>query len=185
MSVRDTAYAQTLFPSLMGDENWGAEFSMCGLYRYALWRVWDASRSFLVVILLNPSTATHEVNDPTIVRCIARATAMGYGGLIVLNAFAWRDTDPAKMKAAFDPIGIYNDEVILEYCNAPTTGLVLCGWGKDGAHRQRDAQLLAMLRDRSIEPWALGFNGDGSPKHPLYVPYSAKLVTIPPKVLIA
>lgn len=183
MTVRDTVFEQMLFPSLSGDESWGAEFSVCQLYRYRLWRIWDADKKPLVVLLLNPSTATHEVNDPTVTRCIVRAMNMGYGGLIVLNAFAWRSTDPGGMLAAADPVGPYNDEIIVEVCKeAP---LVVCGWGKHGTHRQRDALLLAMLRENGIEAWALGFNNDGTPKHPLYVPYAATPVAMPPRILVA
>lgn len=172
--MRDTTIRTTMFPSLVGNEEWGAEFSACERYRYRLWRKWDPSRPPLVVILLNPSTATHEVNDPTVTRCIMRAQAMGFGGLVVLNAFAWRDTDPEKMKSAPEPIGIHNDEVILEVCAA--AGAVLCGWGTHGGYRYRDAQLLALLRENGIKPGALGFNGDGTPKHPLYVPYAAPVI---------
>jgi hypothetical protein len=180
---RDTDIQYTHFLMTGMTETWSAEFSLCQLYRYTLSRVWDSKLALLVYILLNPSTATHERNDPTITRCITRALEWGYGGVVVLNAFAWRDTSPKAMLAAFDPVGQYNDEVILEVCKAAP--LVICGWGKHGTHRGRDARVLALLREHGITPWALGFNIDGTPKHPLYVPYEASLQQIPPKVMVA
>lgn len=174
---RDTIIERTTLGSLLEPEIWGAEFSACMRYRYQLFRIWDSTKPALVVCLLNPSTATHEINDPTVTRCMVRAVRLGYGGLIVLNAFAWRDTDPEDMKRAADPVGAFNDGVIEEICRSAP--LVIVGWGKDGAHRGRDAEVLALLRRCGVTPWALGLNGDGTPKHPLYVPYDAELVEVP------
>ncbi|WP_454753949.1 DUF1643 domain-containing protein [Cupriavidus necator] len=48
----------------------GCVHSDCEQYRYRLWRYWDASRPTLGFMMLNPSTADHQVNDPTITRCL-------------------------------------------------------------------------------------------------------------------
>ena len=47
----------------------GAVFSDCERYRYRLWRVWDEGKPKACFVMLNPSTATHEVLDPTVTRC--------------------------------------------------------------------------------------------------------------------
>ena len=47
----------------------GATISTCEKYRYQLWRKWDEGKKCLVFIMLNPSTADAENNDPTITRC--------------------------------------------------------------------------------------------------------------------
>lgn len=57
----------------------GCILSDCEQYRHRLWREWDASRPGLGFIMLNPSTADHQVNDPTITRCLQRALAGKYG----------------------------------------------------------------------------------------------------------
>lgn len=85
--------------------NGGAHFSRCRRYRYALWRQWQAAGPMLMLIGLNPSTADAERNDPTIRRCIGFAHDWGFGGVWVLNLFAWRATLPADLKAAADPVG--------------------------------------------------------------------------------
>jgi len=47
-----------------------AVLSRDGLYRYALRRVWDPARPAVLFIGLNPSTADHRIDDPTIRRCV-------------------------------------------------------------------------------------------------------------------
>ena len=51
----------------------GAVFSDCQRYRYRLWRTWDSSKKPLVMVMLNPSIADAEQNDPTVERCQRRA----------------------------------------------------------------------------------------------------------------
>ena len=48
----------------------GAILSRNRLYRYVLWREWDARKGTCVFIGLNPSTADETVDDPTLRRCI-------------------------------------------------------------------------------------------------------------------
>jgi hypothetical protein len=120
--------------------------------------------------MLNPSTANHSENDATVERCQRRATTMGYGGLHVANLFAWRSTDPRVLATLPDPVGPDNDQAIVAASKA--AGIVICGWGKDGTVHGRDRQVLALLRHAGVQPYALQFNKDGSPKHPLYVAYA-------------
>lgn len=177
----------------------GATFSPCRRYRYALWRCWDERKPAMMVVLLNPSTADETENDPTVERCERRARRTGHGTLIVTNLYALRSTDPAALYAADDPVGPENDATILRSARTlwlpelyePTGAAetvpipqhqVLCGWGEHGerVRRGRPAALIALLRAiRSpvrCTPVALAVNQDGSPRHPLYVPYAAQPV---------
>ena len=95
-----------------GDAQSTALYSDCLSYRYSLRRVWDLNGKRVHFVMLNPSTATEVQNDPTVERCERRARALGYGAFCVTNIFAWRETDPKKMRAVPDPIGAYNDEAI-------------------------------------------------------------------------
>lgn len=153
------------------------EFSPCRQYRYTLWRGWTLADAmgisefnslakfgnYLMVIGLNPSTADETKDDPTIRRCIGFAKRWGFGALCMTNLFAWRDTDPEKMKGAAEPVGEANDlwlKLISEQA-----GMILAAWGNHGAHAGRDEFVRKFLPPLNC----LGTNKDGSPKHPLYV----------------
>ncbi|MDD5001528.1 MAG: DUF1643 domain-containing protein [Thiomonas arsenitoxydans] len=161
-----------LFP-----EHTGATFSPCRYYRYTLWRTWDTSKPACLFLMLNPSTADETDNDPTVERCQRRAVAMGYGGLVVCNIFAYRSTDPGVLYTASDPVGPDNDVAIV--AQAQAAGLVVCGWGTHGALQGRGAAVLSMLRDAGVTPHALRINRDGSPQHPLYVGYARQPFAMP------
>jgi len=149
----------------------GCILSDCEQYRYRLWREWDASRPALGFIMLNPSTADHQVNDPTITRCMQRALAGKYGRLEVVNLFPLRSTDPAGLQTHSAPLGredIANGAVMdaINRCS-----LVICAWGAHKAAPARAAEVLRIVRmcGRGNLLHHLGMNKDGSPKHPLYI----------------
>ncbi len=89
-----------------------AVYSDCERYRYSLTRTWDESAQRVVYIMLNPSKATEQHNDPTIERCERRSRALGSGAFCAVNIFGWRETDPFKMRKASDPVGADNDREI-------------------------------------------------------------------------
>ena len=86
-----------------------AEFSPCGRFRYTLTRTWDTTLPSVAFIMLNPSVANAEDDDPTIRRCIGFAKSWGKGKLLILNLYAYRATIPADMwkaeKAGTDILG--------------------------------------------------------------------------------
>lgn len=153
-----------------GDTN-GAEYSPCELYRYALWRNWhwDGYDKRLIVIGLNPSTATETIDDPTIRRCIRFAKSWDLGGYVMLNLFGFRSTDPAGMKAAADPVGLANDDTIRRFAIDRPGALTLAAWGNHGSHRDRAREVVAMFKAAGVPLYCLAVNRDGSPKHPLYI----------------
>lgn len=141
-----------------------ATFSACEKYRYRLWRRWS-NEPKLTYILLNPSTATADVDDPTVGRCHARAMREGFGAFEVVNLFALRSTDPKVLRLSVDPVGPLNDSAILDAC--ADAGRIVCAWGKHGSYLGRDSSVLALLDTRLLH--CLGRNKDGTPKHPLYL----------------
>tara|TARA_Y100000739_G_C20611082_1_gene468641 strand:- start:3384 stop:3893 length:510 start_codon:yes stop_codon:yes gene_type:complete len=147
-----------------------ATYSDCGCYRYSLSRVWEPKKKKLTFVLLNPSTATELQNDPTVERCERRARTLGFGGFLVCNIFAWRDTSPEKMKKAYDPIGNHNDNAILDACVWGDT--IICAWGTHGSHLNRGEKVLKMIKTISKNPYHLGLTKAGYPKHPLYISYN-------------
>lgn len=147
-----------------------AVFSTCRKYRYSLWRQW-ANTDYVLFIGLNPSTATEFVDDPTIRRCMDFAQGFGGGALCMANIFAWRDTDPRKMKAAADPIGPDNDDALLKL--AKSARLVIAAWGVHGSHLQRSQRVIELLSG-VCTLYCLGKTKDGFPKHPLYLPKNSR-----------
>ncbi len=83
---------------LFNAENTGAEFSSCRKYRYILWRIWDKDKPRIMFIGLNPSTANESNNDPTIRRVQKFAFDWGFGGVYMLNLFAYITPYPKELK---------------------------------------------------------------------------------------
>lgn len=152
-----------------GDADSEALYSPCGTYRYLLTRRWGEG-GLLLYVMLNPSTATEERNDPTIERCERRARMLGHGGLAVANLFGFRATYPADLRAAPDPVGPENDAVLMQA--AAGAGTILCGWGTHGALMGRGPLVAAQLRSTGLPVCHLGLTRDGHPRHPLYVGYA-------------
>lgn len=143
-------------------------FSPDRRYRYALWRHWGQTSvpHYLMVIGLNPSTADETQDDPTVRRCIAYAKAWRFDALCMTNLFAFRATDPERMKLEPDPIGPDCDEWLVTV--ALRAGAVLAAWGVHGQHWLRAEAVMRTFDERLIRMHALGVTKDGHPRHPLY-----------------
>ena len=146
-----------------------AVFSDCQRFRYTLTRTWDESKPTVAFLALNPSIATAEIDDPTIRRCIGFAKSWGYGGLLILNLFAYRATLPSDMKKAakrgVDVIGGERNwvESLKRYAAEFGCEMVVAAWGTHGGERGR------MVKRQWPELRCLAVNADNSPKHPLYL----------------
>ncbi|MGW9268909.1 DUF1643 domain-containing protein [Microbacterium sp. NPDC055599] len=138
-------------------------------YRYSLTRVWDESLPLVTFVLLNPSTADDVELDPTLRRCVGFARREQFGGMRVLNLYAFRATKPKVMLAAPDPIGIDNDKAL-----ASATGVVIAGWGTN-ARATRVSRAVTLLPKLK----ALKTTKDGHPQHPLYVRRESALIDWP------
>ena len=157
---------QHLFPARCGpDLMCSAVFSTDPeqAWRYELRRVWERRGKLVAFVGLNPSTADETHDDPTVRRCIGFAERWGYGGLIMLNAFAFRATDPYDMITADDPVGTENDRHIL--AATAEASLTVVAWGNHGRWAGRSAHLMTLMGRVS----ALDINTTGEPRHPLYV----------------
>jgi hypothetical protein len=139
-----------------------AKLSDCRKYRYSLWRIWDQSKSYVLFIGLNPSTADEIEDDPTLIRCMNYAKSWGYGGVCMANLFAFRSTDPKVMLKANDPVGQDNDRWLVEL--SQKAGLVVAAWGNSGSFMGRSHQVKQLLSNLHC----LKMNKSGEPAHPLY-----------------
>jgi len=146
-------------------------FSPDRVYRYTLlhtWRQPDEQPHYICWIALNPSTADENQLDPTLRRIRGFSQAWGYNGFQMLNAFAFRATDPKKMEAAADPVGPENDAYLL--AETAKTDRVICAWGNHAACCNRQDQIRRLLHDRPL--CYLRLTSRGFPSHPLYLPAS-------------
>lgn len=151
----------------------------CHPHRYALTRQWMPHLPWFVYVMLNPSTADAFLLDPTITRCRARALRLGAGGLVVLNAYGLRSTDPRGLRQHPDPVGWHNDAVAITYLSTLRIERVIVGWGSDPTLMRmgRDRQMLTLLRACGATPWRIGppTGVGGQPRHPLYLGYDLEL----------
>lgn len=153
-----------------------AELSADGVYRYDLTRRWGSS-GLLTFVMLNPSTADADVDDPTIRRCMGFARRDGFGGIRVVNLYALRTTRPVHLWEHADPVGPENDLTISDaldraaFADMP----VVCAWGAN-ARPDRVAWFRELAaEDQPVDLVALRVTKAGAPGHPLYLPASAPL----------
>lgn len=146
-------------------------------YRYALTRSLDNGshhKGSCLFIMLNPSTADAESNDPTITRCIRYARDWGYGELWVGNLFAFRASLPSDLIKTKYPVGPENDEYINRM--ADKADLILCAWGAHGVAYGRGRQVADSLTEGGKDLFCIPGPDDqplltakNQPRHPLYL----------------
>lgn len=146
-----------------------AVISECGKYRYVLTRKipqpirWNKPCLF---VMLNPSIADAEIDDPTIRRCLGFASREGCTSLTVVNLFAYRATSPVHLGRTRDPVGPENDRHIQEQVAAHASGWIVAAWGSHKIAIARSKHVWPMLGD----VYCLGkTTALGMPGHPLYV----------------
>ena len=132
-------------------------------YRYVLSRIWDETKPKVMIIGLNPSTADETEDDPTIGRCISFSKSWGYGGVYMLNLFAFRATQPKDMFNAENPIGLENNSYIEIY--SKKVEKIVCAWGNHGTYKNRGNE----IREKFDKLFYLTLNQTGEPAHPLYL----------------
>jgi len=158
-----------------------AKISDDGAYRYRLDRVWDEG-PLVVWAMLNPSTADGETDDPTLRRVLAFSHGWGFGGLVVVNLFAYRASKPTTLRYVDDPVGPGNVEAVSTAVGV--SELVVCAWGAGvdlPALRDRKGTDIAAIAGGWGVPMAcLGRTEKGRPVHPLYVAAGAKPIPYGP-----
>lgn len=154
-----------------------AVISGCERYRYQLVRQWrdDADSKVLHWVMLNPSTADADLDDPTIRKCIGFARFNGFDGISVVNLFAYRSTSPKELtwqRGRVDVVGPEND---LWISKIPLNATVVCAWGSYIEQQPslwwRHNAVKNMLAGRDLRCVKLS----RQPWHPLYVKYGPLL----------
>lgn len=151
-----------------------------GENRFWLLRDWahgDVAKA-ITFVMLNPSIADSEVDDPTIRKCIGFAQRLGYGRMYVVNLFSLRATNPQELR--FRSGRVLSNLAAIRSRLQVADGVVFA-WGASILQappdpRARALRCLAEIAvELDVEPWCLGISKDGHPRHPLMLPYSAKL----------
>jgi hypothetical protein len=135
-------------------------------------------KKFVVFGMLNPSTASPWLNDPTVTRCCSFARTWHVTDLIVLNLYGLMSTDPSELLTHQDPVGSENDatwDMGLRIAKTADAPLFVAAWGAHRMTKLRDRFVLGLVQGLHLRPHCLGMTADGSPRHPLYVSNSAKL----------
>jgi hypothetical protein len=151
-----------------------AVISECGRYRYKLQRAWTPSPlCFVGWVMLNPSTADADIDDPTIRRCMAFSESWGFHGMYVANLYAYRSTDPSFLSRMASDIasGIENDGHLADI--ALMSDRVICAWGVPGGKLIPEA--LWPYREKCYH---LGLTASGAPKHPLYLAKTTPMTSL-------
>lgn len=152
-------------------------------YRWWLFRCWAGSLPLIIWIMMNPSTADHQKNDPTILKIIRYSTKWGYGAVLVLNIYAFRTSRPENLPQVMkDAVGKANDwwiRTIFKFAvrkNIP----VVCAWGVK--HKERGCQVRQVAAGLGLHLQCLEVALNAEPKHPRFLseglrprPFQSKL----------
>jgi len=117
-----------------------ATLSDCKKYRYSLLRKWDEGAT-LLFIMLNPSTADAEKDDPTVRKCITLAKKYGFGSLYIGNLYGFRATNPRDvLKLGLrDAEGPRNESMLRAMIQKSSKIIVAWGnHGVQGTHRVKE-----------------------------------------------
>ena len=157
-----------------------AEMSPCGTYRWTLTRTWSSAGGRVCFIGVNPSTADHCLDDPTVRRWTHFARAWGYNGFTAVNLYPFRSSSPAECRtwSRWDERGPdWYARDALYFANLPTVvreakaaALVVACWGA-GAWDPEFVDHVVEEITSGEAPWpdlhCLAVSRDGSPVHPM------------------
>lgn len=152
-----------------------ATISDDGKYRYSLLRYWNDELPRVCFIMLNPSTADADIEDPTTRRVLQFSKDWGFGSYEIVNLFALRSPAPELLRNTSNPIGgldpsgkELNDLWIL--AAVTKAKLIVVAWGTLGGFLRRDEMVCSMIRIHGREVHCVGKTKGGFPGHPLYLP---------------
>lgn len=164
----------------LGDRASWATISTCSRFRYALGRTWDpvagdweAQRPMMHIFMLNPSTADHATDDPTIRKVMHFARQEGCGGVLVRNLDAFRATDASELRTA--PTSDLNLEVLRV---SPFFSVRVAAWGALSTRwlRRRLNAAASQVKTFQSPLSVFGLTRDGDPRHPLYLANATRSV---------
>lgn len=146
-----------------------AAISPCKKYRWWLWRRWS-DLPLVIWIMMNPSTADHTKNDPTIFKIIRYSTKWGYGAALILNVYAYRTSRQENLpQDAAARLGRHNRRwlsFVMRYAKRKDLKIV-CAWG--AKHAEAGQYVRDLAKTHRLKLHCLEVSQSGEPKHPLYL----------------
>lgn len=140
----------------------------------------------LLVIGLNPSTATQEKLDPTVTRVQKVAQQCGFDSFVMLNLYPVRATKPQDLPPKADPVAYERNLDEIEKAVAQhATPTIWAAWGESVVNRPyliraRD-ELFQRLAKYTPQWRRFGdLTANGHPRHPVYLNYSWTLEAYEP-----
>lgn len=136
-------------------------------YRYFLAHSWGKDHGPAAVFaMMNPSGADVTVADSTVWRTAKIAQRMGFCRQIIINACAYRATNPKTLLGVHDPVGPKNAYHIEELCK--DAGVLIVAHGLLPPKLRHHAEAMVDIMRQSGKPLhILGLTKDGTPVHPL------------------
>ena len=133
--------------------------------RFSLSRIWDSKKPKALYIMLNPSYADNESDDPTIRRLIFFSKKFKFGGFYVTNLFSQITPYPKELNMDNNSKK-KNLKIISELIKK--SDLIVYAWGNLVSEPIE-------LRKLIESPLCFGINKNGTPRHPLYLRSDTKL----------
>ena len=153
-------------------------------YRLWLQRCWiklNEPRRTIMFVGMNPSTASYEVNDPTVLREVNFSKAWGFNEYLKTNVMDYRATYPKDLLAdGVIPRSDHNIPTILRL--AEHADKIVCAWGvvtKKLAHYADETRDRLLVAGHRKKMFCLGRTLMGHPRHPLYLKADTKLEPYP------
>jgi hypothetical protein len=179
MTLSHDPGGRRVFPLQIGVRG-GASLSECGQYRVLLWRQWgdDDRPSSALWIGTNPSTATGDLDDPTIRREVDFTRRIGLQRYVKTNVMDYRATSPRRLTRTSTCLCSSVNLATIRR-EAASAAIIILAYGKlERALSHYADRVVDALRGDHRELWAVGLNKDGSPRHPLYVRADAPLIRV-------
>jgi hypothetical protein len=135
--------------------------------------MWDDGdfRDYALWIGANPSTASVNIDDPTIRKEMHFTRQMGFSSFVKCNVMDYRATNPkVLLGAGIRPVSNQNFDTIIRL--ARQAKVIIAAWGALAKPLRNFATAVdMMLGDYDI--WCMGMTKDGAPRHPLYLKNAA------------
>ena len=147
-------------------------------YRQFLGRHWDHNLPYMGLVMLNPSVANGDKDDPTIRRCIDFAQRLGFGGIEVYNIYDFIATDQDDLMRAKRKVSTSGNVMIGSMGFSEKwfdTVVFACGKPKKGDHKARITEVYDIVKEQGFKVKCLGITKEGYPRHPLYLKKETQL----------